>query len=32
MFETGAVTLLDRAELMSDEFTDETLTVTFDTG
>ena len=32
MFETGAVTLLDRAELMNDEFADVTLAVTLDAG
>ena len=32
MFETGAVALLDRAELMTDEFTDDTLRVVLDTG
>eukprot|EP00439_Symbiodinium_sp_Y106_P028090 s5340_g3.t1 len=32
MFETGAVTLMDRAELRADEFFDEHLQVTLDTG
>ena len=32
MFEIGAVTLFDRAELMNDEFIDEILEVIFDTG
>ncbi|OLP87149.1 hypothetical protein AK812_SmicGene31666 [Symbiodinium microadriaticum] len=32
MLETGAVTLLDRAELMNDEFTDDTLAVALDAG
>ena len=32
MFETGAVALLDRAEMMNDELTDETLQVILDTG
>ena len=32
MFETGAVTLMDRAELRADEFLDEHLQVTLDTG
>ena len=32
MLETGAVTLLDRAELMNDEFTDDTLAVALDMG
>ena len=32
MFETGAVTLLGRAEWMNDEITDETLEVQLDTG
>ena len=32
MFETGAVTLMDRAELRADEFPDEHLQVTLDTG
>ena len=32
MFETGAVTLMDRAELRTDEFLDEHLQVTLDTG
>ena len=32
MLETGAITLLDRAELMNDEFTDDTLAVALDTG
>ena len=32
MFETGAVTLLDAAEIRNDEFLDEHLAVTLDTG
>ena len=32
MFETGAVTLMDRAELRAEEFLDEHLQVTLDTG
>ena len=32
MFETGAVTLMDRAELRTDEFLDEHLQVALDTG
>ena len=32
MFETGAVALLDRAEMMTDELTDEALQVVLDTG
>ena len=32
MFETGAVTLMDRAELRADEFLDEHLQVTLDIG
>eukprot|EP00439_Symbiodinium_sp_Y106_P076225 s1078_g15.t1 len=32
MFETGAVTFMDRAELRADEFLDEHLQVTVDTG
>ena len=32
MFDKGAVTLMDRAELRADEFLDEHLQVTLDTG
>ena len=32
MFETGAMTLLDNAETSNDEFLDEHLNVTLDTG
>ena len=32
MFETGAVTLMDRAELRAEEFLDEHLQMTLDTG